>query len=87
MRKPNQPYSDSFKNQVMEDYFSGELSLQACARKWKIPAQSLNNWVKICKNGQKSVSFPSKSKPVNHDIQPTPTISILNTRTNRKDCK
>ena len=62
MRKPNQPYSDSFKNQVMEDYFSGELSLQACARKWKIPAQSLNNWVKICKNGQKSVSLPPKSK-------------------------
>lgn len=63
MRKPNQPYSDSFKNQVMEDYFSGELSLQACARKWKIPAQSLGNWVKICRNAKKSVSLPrAKSK-------------------------
>jgi transposase-like protein len=84
MRKPNQPYSDSFKNQVMEDYFSGELSLQACARKWKIPAQSLNNWVKICKNAQKSVSLHPKLKKMDAKDQVIEDLRAENERLRRE---
>ena len=84
MRKPNQPYSDSFKNQVMENYFSGELSLQACARKWEIPAQSLNNWGKVCKNAQKSVSLHPKLKGMDAKDQVIEDLRAENERLRRE---
>ena len=84
MRKPKQPYSDSFKNQVMEDYFSGELSLQACARKWEIPAQSLNNWVKICRNAKNSVSLRDKTKKMDAKDQVIEELRAENERLRRE---
>ena len=84
MRKPKQPYCDSFKNQVMEDYFSGKLSLQACARKWEIPAQSLNNWVKLCKNAKKSVSLRSNSIHMDAKDQAIADLRLENERLRRE---
>ena len=42
----NNSYPESFRQQVLEDYFSSNGTIKACAAKWGIPKGSLGTWLK-----------------------------------------
>lgn len=57
MKRPRSTHSASFKQSVLEDYFTSEMTQHACARKWNIPFKTLNHWLRLCKVPQESVSL------------------------------
>ena len=57
----NNSYPESFRQQVLEDYFRSNGTIKACAAKWGIPKGSLGTWLKTCKNAEKNVPLHSKS--------------------------
>ena len=61
MRKNSIHRSESFKQQVLNDYFSSRMSQRACARKWKMPQRTLSLWLKPCTNPEKSVPLHPES--------------------------
>ena len=63
----NNSYPESFRQQVLEDYFSSNGTIKACAAKWGIPKGSLGTWLKTCKNAEKSVSL--RRKPIHMDAK------------------
>ena len=63
----NNSYPESFRQQVLEDYFRSNGTIKACAAKWGIPKGSLGTWLKTCKNAEKSVSL--RRKPIHMDAK------------------
>ncbi|MBR3566497.1 MAG: transposase [Paludibacteraceae bacterium] len=61
MKNTSTNYSQSFKQQVLDDYFQSGMSQVECCTKWKIPQNTLNTWLRSCKNSEKSVSLRSNS--------------------------
>ena len=77
-------YPESFRLQVLEDYFSSNGTIQACADKWGIPWTSLNNWLKACKNAKKSVSLRSNSIHMDAKDQAIADLRLENERLRRE---
>ena len=67
MKRTLNRYSQSFKQQVLDDYFQSGMSQAECYTKWKIPEKTLNTWICACKNAKKSVSL--RSKPIHMDAK------------------
>jgi len=61
MKQTLNHYSQSFKHQVLDDYFQSGLNQRECSRKWKIPQSTLFGWLSSCRNREKSVSLCSNS--------------------------
>lgn len=51
MKKIRTNYSQSFKQQVLDDYFQSGMSQHAFAEKHQIHVNTLNTWINACKNG------------------------------------
>ena len=61
MSRSRNSYSESFKLQVLSDYYANGNHLLATARKWNIPDGSLWNWLNAtCTNEKKVVSLQSE---------------------------
>ena len=59
MKQTRNHYSQSFRQQVLEDYFQSGMSQGECARKWKIKYNTINLWISTCKNQEKRVPLHS----------------------------
>ena len=59
-RKPSRGFSDSFKLQVLIDYYSGGDSQASILRKWKVSHGSLYQWLKRPVDS-KSLSLPPEA--------------------------
>ena len=77
-------YPESFRRQVLEDYFSSNCTIKACATKWGIPWTSLNNWLKTCKNTQKSVSLRQNAIYMDPKDQAIADLRLENERLRRE---
>ena len=53
MKRTLNHYSQSFKQQVLDDYFQSGIDQHECAQKWKIPQTTLSTWLCVCKNRKK----------------------------------
>ena len=77
-------YPESFRRQVLEDYFSSNGTIKACATRWGIPWTSLNNWLKTCKNAQKSVSLRQNAIHMDPKDQAIADLRLENERLRRE---
>ena len=77
-------YPESFRRQVLEDYFSSNGTIQACANRWGIPWSSLNNWLKTCKNVKKSVSLRQNAIHMDPKDQAIADLRLENERLRRE---
>lgn len=74
MSKHYNRYSESFKLQVLSDYYANGSQLLATARKWNIPDSSLWSWLNAsCKNEKKVVPLQTETedRPTMQDNQST----------------
>ena len=53
MKRTLNHYSQSFKQQVLDDYFQSGMSQVECYTKWKIPQRTLNTWLTSCRSQEK----------------------------------
>lgn len=53
-------YDDSFKLQVLSDYYTSGMSKNFIARKWEVTDQSLRNWQKVWPIDSKALSLPDE---------------------------
>ena len=72
MKRTLNHYSQSFKQQVLDDYFQSGMSQVECYTKWKIPKRTFNTWLTSCRSQEKSVSLQRLliSKPFSYSGQP-----------------
>ena len=57
MKRTRVNYSQSFKQQVLDDYFQTGMSQSACARKWKIHQTTVSDWLLACVNQKKQYLY------------------------------
>lgn len=84
MSKTRKVYSESFRMQVVSNYYSGGCHLSETARKWEVPIPTLQKWVKTCCLGQeKSVPLPAEEQnaPIMETTE-SDTIAALQKRIN-----
>ena len=84
MKRQHNSYSESFRRQVLEDYFRSGASKQSIAQKWKIPPTSLQNWVNACRIEEKSVSLQPKSQVMDAKDQVIDDLRAENERLRRE---
>ena len=53
-------YDDSFKLQVLSDYYISGMSKNFIAHKWEVTDQSLRNWQKVWPIDSKALSLPDE---------------------------
>lgn len=61
MKQTKKRYSQSFKQQVLEDYFASGMSQKDCSQKWNVSSNLLCKWLSTCRNPEKSVSLHADS--------------------------
>jgi transposase-like protein len=84
MKRTLNHYSQSFKDQVLNDYFQSEMSQHDCAHKWNIPETTLNTWANNCKSRVKSVTLLSNSIHMNPTAQAIENLRIENEKLRRE---
>lgn len=84
MKQTLNHYSQSFKQQVLDDYFQSGMSQAACCRKWNIPITTLSSWLSICKNQKKVVSLCSNSIHMDPKDQAIADLRLENERLRRE---
>ena len=63
MKQAKKRYSQSFKQQVLEDYFASGTSQKDCSQKWNVSSNLLCKWLSTCRNQEKSVPLQADSHP------------------------
>ena len=84
MKRTLNRYSQSFKQQVLDDFFESGMSQAECYTKWKIPEATLRTWLSSCKNRKKSVSLHSKSIHMDAKDQAIADLRLENERLRRE---
>lgn len=84
MKRTIKHYSQSFKQQVLDDFFQSNVSERECARKWNIPQGTLNLWTRSCKNGSKSGSLRSNSIHMDAKDQALENLRLENEKLRRE---
>ena len=84
MKRTLKRYSQSFKQQVLDDYFQSGMSQVECYTKWKIPQNTFNTWLSSCKCGEKSVSLHSKLIHMDAKDQALENLRVENERLRRE---
>ena len=84
MKRTLNHYSQSFKQQVLDDYFQSGMSQVECYTKWKIPQNTLNTWLRSCKNSEKSVSLRSNSIHMDAKDQALENLRVENEKLRRE---
>lgn len=78
MKEPRKSYSESFKLQVLSDYYEHGCNRHATSRKWGIPGPTLLCWIRnVCINEKKVLSLQSESKLPYEMESNQPTIASL----------
>ena len=85
MSRTKNSYSESFKKQILEDYFRNGGSKGSCGKRWGIPTTSLRNWLTICKNEEKSVSLQPKMKEMDAKDQVIDDLRAENERLKKEN--
>ena len=84
MKRTLNHYSQSFKQQVLDDYFQSGMTQVECYTKWRIPQNTLNTWLRSCKNGLKSVSLRSNSIHMDAKDQALENLRVENEKLRRE---
>ena len=84
MQRTLNRYSQSFKQQVLEDYFQSGVNQKECAAKWQIPFKTLNKWLSDCKFQKKAVSLRPKSQNMDAKDQALENLRVENERLRRE---
>ena len=84
MKQTRNHYSQSFKQQVLDDYFQSGMSQYAFAEKHHIHVNTLNTWINSCKNGSKSVSLRSNSIHMDAKDQALENLRVENEKLRRE---
>ena len=84
MKQTRNYYSESFKRQVLDDYFQSGMSQHDFAKKYQIHVNTLNTWINACKNGSKSVSLRSNSIHMDAKDQALENLRIENEKLRRE---
>ena len=84
MSKNQRCYSDDFKRQVLEDYFSSKMSQALCAKKWNLPKRTLNTWLSSCPIEKKVVSLRPNSIHMDPKDQAIEDLRVENERLRRE---
>ena len=84
MKRTLKHYSQSFKQQVLDDYFQSGMSQAGCCRKWDIPITTLSSWLSSCKNQEKSVSLQSNAIHMDAKDQALADLRAENERLRRE---
>ena len=84
MKRTLNHYSQSFKQQVLDDYFQSGMSQVECYTKWKIPKRTFNTWLTSCRSQEKSVSLHSNSIHMDAKDQAIENLRVENERLRRE---
>ena len=84
MKQTRNHYSQSFKQQVLDDYFQSGMNQVECARKWQIKRPTLTLWLSSCVNQKKAVSLHPKSKHMDAKDQAIADLRLENERLRRE---
>lgn len=84
MKRTRVNYSQSFKQQVLDDYFQSGMSQSACARKWKIHQTTVSDWLLACVNQKKAVSLRPNLKHMDAKDQAIADLRLENERLRRE---
>ena len=84
MKRTQNHYFQSFKQQVLDDYFQSGMSQVGCSQKWNIPITTLSFWLSSCKNQKKSVPLHSNSIHMDAKDQAIADLRIENERLRRE---
>ena len=84
MKRTRINYSQSFKQQVLDDYFLSGMNQRECARKWQMPFKTLNRWLSDCKCQKKAVSLCSNSIYMDAKDQALENLRVENERLRRE---
>ena len=77
-------YPESFRRQVLDDYFQSGMSQVECYTKWKIPKRTFNTWLTSCRSQEKSVSLHSNSIHMDAKDQAIADLRLENERLRRE---
>ena len=84
MKRTLKHYSQSFKQQVLDDFFQSGMSQAECYTKWKIPQNTLNTWLRACKCQEKSVSLRSNYIHMDAKDQALENLRVENEKLRRE---
>jgi len=84
MKQTRKHYSQTFKQQVLDDYFQSGMSQLVCAQKWKIPASILCRWLSPCTNQKKVVSLRPNLRHMDAKDQALENLRLENERLRRE---
>lgn len=84
MKRSRNYYSQSFKQQVLDDYFQSGMSQHSFAASKKIHFSTLNTWINTCKNVEKSVSLRSNSIHMDAKDQALSNLRLENEKLRRE---
>jgi transposase-like protein len=85
MSRKKNSYSESFKEQILEDYFRNGGSKDACAKRWGVPTTSFQNWLNACGNEKKSVSLQPQLKDMDAKDQVIDDLRTENERLKKEN--
>ena len=83
MKKVRKHYQESFKRQVLDDYYASKVTQQACADKWGISRDSLHSWLRSCTNEKNVVPLRRKTKLMDAKDQALENMRVENERLRR----
>ena len=84
MKRTRSRYSQSFKQQVLDDYFMSGVNQESCALKWKIPQTTLCTWLSACTSQKKAVTLHSNSIHMDAKDQALENLRVENERLRRE---
>lgn len=84
MKRTLKKYSQSFRDQVLEDYFKSDLNRSAFCRKWDINRVTFEGWLNTCKNEKNCVSLQPNSKTMDAKTKAIDDLRAENERLRRE---
>jgi len=84
MKQTRNHYSQSFKQQVLDDYFESGMNQIQCAVKWQIKRPTLTKWLSDCTIKKKVVPSPPNQKYMDTKDQALENLRVENERLRRE---
>ena len=84
MKQTRKHYSESFKHQVLDDYFQSGMNQVQCASKWHIKRPTLTKWLGDCTSVQKPLPSPPNQKHMDAKDQALENLRLENERLRRE---
>lgn len=84
MKRTQKKYSQSFRDQVLEDYFKSDMNRTSFCRKWEIKPSTFAGWLNTCKNEKNCVSLQPNSKTMDAKSKAIDDLRAENERLRRE---